>query len=110
MKIGYGRDVSIVVKGYQPGDFVMLTAKQGGDLGAGRLGDWGLVTAVDGAGRLTIRVAGYSAPRNAALAQLSAVPARIVRLCDEKGRPKALQAERGSLSAPLWGGEWERRG
>jgi|GEM_PF-2387810 hypothetical protein len=110
MKIGYDRDADIIVKGFHVGDFVRLVADQGGDLGSGRAGDWGLVTAVDAAGRLTIKRAGYSAPRNATLVSLSAVPPRLVRPCDANGRPKALQAERGRLSAALWGGQWDRRG
>jgi hypothetical protein len=110
MKIGYDRDAKIGVKAYQAGDFVRLTAHQAGDLGAGRAGDWGLVTAVDQGGRLTIKLAGYSAPHHAALVSLSAVPPRLVRPCDAKGQPKPLRAERESLSAPLWTGQWQRGG
>jgi hypothetical protein len=110
MKIGYDRDAKIGVKAYQAGDFVRLTADQAGDLGAGRAGDWGLVTAVDTGGRLTIKVAGYSAPRDATLVFLSAVPPRLVRPCDAKGQPKPLRPERESLSAPLWSGQWQRGG
>lgn len=109
MKIGYGPDQQVVVTAYEPGDLVALFADQAGDLAAGRAGDWGRVKAVDGAGRLTIQVAGYSAPAKAAVVLLSGVPSRIVRPCDARGRAVTLGPERGRLSDVLWGSKWDKR-
>jgi hypothetical protein len=109
MKIGYGPEQQIVVTAYEPGDLVALFANQAGELGAGRAGDWGRVKAVDSAGRLTIQVAGFSAPANAALVTLSGVPSRIVRPCDARGRAVALTPGRGRLSDALWGSKWDKR-
>jgi hypothetical protein len=107
MKIGYDRDADIIVKGFHVGDFVRLVADQGGDLGSGRAGDWRLVTEVDAAGRLTIRRAGYSPPRNATLVSLSlggATPAGPAVRCQwpaESAASRTREPFRRALRRPM---------
>jgi hypothetical protein len=87
MQITHDDDGNPHITAYERGDFVRLTRSERGDGLVGRVGDWGRVEDVTGAGLLTIRVAGFSRPRGAAVARLTAVPARLVEPCDRRGTP-----------------------
>ena len=109
MKFGFDPDGQKIVTGYDPGDLVALFADQVSEFTPGRAGDWGKVKAVDSAGRLTIQIAGFSAPVNAAVTSLSGVPSRIVRPCDARGRAVQIEAAGSPFTNTLWSSRLDRR-
>jgi len=98
MRIGYRQNGEAIVAGYEPGDLVVLLVDEPGDFGTAKAGDWGKVTAVDAAGRLTITLAGFSLPTSAPLRGISDISPRIVMPCDARGKP---QAPRGRPHGPV---------
>jgi hypothetical protein len=87
MKLIYDADGMPHITAFERGDLVRLTRSERGDDLVGRVGDWGRVEDVTGTGLLTIRIAGFSRPRGAAVARLTGVPSRLVEPCDRRGAP-----------------------
>lgn len=103
MKLIYDADGMPHITAFERGDLVRLTRSERGDGLVGRVGDWGRVEDVTGTGLLTIRIAGFSHPRGAAVARLTAVPARLVEPCDHRGAPnppRAFFVRKASRPAP----------
>ena len=72
---------------FESGDLVRLTRDEGGPIASARAGDWGLVTRVHPCGSLDLKLAGYSRPKDAALARAMAIPCGRVEPCDRQGMP-----------------------
>lgn len=102
MQIIYDEDGTPHVAAYARGDFVRLTRSERGGSLAGQVGDWGQVEDASGTGLLTIRIAGFSQPRGAAVSRLTGVPSRLVEPCDRRGTPtppRAFAVRRASRPA-----------
>jgi hypothetical protein len=81
-----GRPSSAV---FEPGDLVRLRQDEPGPICTAVAGEWGRVLRVQG-GRLDVRLAGFSRPRTAVLADVVAIASRFVEPCDHRGRPLDL--------------------
>lgn len=92
MRISYRRD-GTAVPIYEPGDFVRLLGHDPGPLPMALADAWGCVLRNHGAGRIDIRLAGYSRPRNAPMPIATGVPARYVAPCDRNGVRLRLQRD-----------------
>ncbi len=73
---------------YETGDLVRLLRNEDGPVVTAFAGDWGRVMRVHPDGSLDLKLAGYSRPKEAAMARAMAVPRSRVEPCDERGQPR----------------------
>jgi len=72
---------------FEPGDLVRLLRPETGPIASARPGDWGVVMRVHPCGALDLKLAGYSRPKDAAMARAMAIPRGHVEPCDRQGLP-----------------------
>ncbi|MBP0492644.1 hypothetical protein [Roseomonas indoligenes] len=100
MEISYDPDGRSYVSRYEVGDLVRLRASERGEMAMGRVGDWGMVVAVQTglSESFDVMLAGYSERRTSSLKRLTGLTRRAVVPCDLNGVPIPLP-ERSGLRA-----------
>lgn len=97
MEISYDPQGRPYVSRYEIGDLVRLRVSEEGDGAMGLIGDWGIVTAVEGpmSRSFDIQIAGFSRPRTSGVSRLTGMTCRMVIPCDRRGVPLSLPRQEG---------------